>query len=158
MLMKLKVYIIMFAAFAMFAGLAYWYYKDTQKALQTYAQNQATLESSLSMQKQATESLRSNIKIMTETITKLNDDFADSRKNVAELQNIFTKDKDGKKRDFGELTIAEPEVIQKEINKGSDEVFRCIELLTGDKPKQGEADAQEYIDCTTSVEPTNSLQ
>ena len=129
MLMKLKVYIIMFAAFAMFAGLAYWYYKDTQKALQTYAQNQATLESSLSMQKQATESLRSNIKIMTETITKLNDDFADSRKNVAELQNIFTN-----------------------------EVFRCIELLTGDKPKEGEADAQEYIDCTTSVEPTNSLQ
>ena len=110
----------MFAAFAMFAGLAYWYYKDTQKALQTYAQNQATLESSLSMQKQATESLRSNIKIMTETITKLNDDFADSRKNVAELQNIFTKDKDGKKRDFGELTIAEPEVIQKEIIENHD--------------------------------------
>ena len=32
MLAKLKVYIIMFAAFALFAGAAYWYYMDTQKA------------------------------------------------------------------------------------------------------------------------------
>ena len=40
MLAKLKVYIIMFAAFALFAGAAYWYYMDTQKALRTYAENQ----------------------------------------------------------------------------------------------------------------------
>jgi len=148
----------MFAAFAMFAGIAYWYYQDTQKAMQAYAQNQAKLETSLTIQKQATESLQNNIKVMTETLKTLNEDFAESRKNVIKLQNIFNKDSDGKQRDFGELTIEEPATIQKQINKGSTEVFRCIELLTGDQPKQGEADAQEYIDCTTSVEPTNSLQ
>mgnify|MGYP000492026073 CR=1 FL=1 len=41
----------MFTAFAMFAGVAYWYYVDTQKALAVAAANQAKLETSLSIQK-----------------------------------------------------------------------------------------------------------
>ena len=55
MFTKLKVYIIMFAAFAMFAGVAYWYYQDSQAALKQYAENQAKLETSLTIQKSATE-------------------------------------------------------------------------------------------------------
>ena len=51
---KLKVYLIMFSAFAMFAGVAYWYYTDTQKALAAAAANQAKLETSLSIQKETT--------------------------------------------------------------------------------------------------------
>ena len=53
----------MFTAFAMFAGVAYWYYTDTQKALAVAAANQAKLETSLSIQKETTASLQADIKL-----------------------------------------------------------------------------------------------
>ena len=152
---RLKVYLIMFAAFAMFAGMAYWYYQDTQKALQTYAENQAKLQISLSTQKQATDSLQNNIKVMTETIRTLNDAFAESRENVKTLERQFNQSKDGSERDFGKLAIEKPAAIERAINKGTGEVFRCIELLSGQPPKTGETDDKEYIDCLNTDISTN---
>ena len=121
----------MFAAFAMFAGVAYWYYQDSQAALKQYAENQAKLETSLTIQKSATESLQKSLKVMSETLTQLNEDFAESRQKTIELETMFNQDKQGNKRDFGELTIEAPDYIEGQINKGSDEVFRCVELLSG---------------------------
>lgn len=158
MFTKLKVYIIMFAAFAMFAGLAYWYYQDTQKAIKQYAENQAKLETSLTIQKSATESLQNSLKVMSETLTQLNEDFAESRQKTKELETMFNQDKQGNKRDFGELTIEAPEYIEGQINKGSDEVFRCVELLSGQEAKEGEADDKEFIDCINSNNDADSMQ
>ena len=121
----------MFAAFAAFAGVAYWYYKDTQKALATYAANQAKLETSLAIQKETTENLQADIKLMTDTIQTLNEEFAQSRLNVKELEELFTTSSDGSSRDFGKLTIEQPDYVEGRIQKGNDEVFRCIELLSG---------------------------
>jgi hypothetical protein len=158
MFTKLKVYIIMFAAFAMFAGVAYWYYQDSQAALKQYAENQAKLETSLTIQKSATESLQKSLKVMSETLTQLNEDFAESRQKTIELETMFNQDKQGNKRDFGELTIEAPDYIEGQINKGSDEVFRCVELLSGQEAKEGEADDKEFIDCISSNDDANSLQ
>jgi hypothetical protein len=158
MFTKLKVYIIMFAAFAMFAGVAYWYYQDSQAALKQYAENQAKLETSLTIQKSATESLQKSLKVMSETLTQLNEDFAESRQKTKELETMFNQDKQGNKRDFGELTIEAPGYIEGQINKGSDEVFRCVELLSGQEAREGEADDKEFIDCIGSNNDANSLQ
>ena len=158
MFTKLKVYIIMFAAFAMFAGVAYWYYQDSQAALKQYAENQAKLETSLTIQKSATESLQKSLKVMSETLTQLNEDFAESRQKTIELETMFNQDKQGNKRDFGELTIEAPDYIEGQINKGSDEVFRCVELLSGQEAKEGEADDKEFIDCISSNDDANSFQ
>jgi len=158
MFTKLKVYIIMFAAFAMFAGLAYWYYQDTQRAMKQYAENQAKLETSLTIQKSATESLQNSLKVMSETLTQLNEDFAESRQKTKELETMFNQDKQGNKRDFGELTIEAPDYIEGQINKGSDEVFRCVELLSGQEAREGEADDKEFIDCISRNDDANSMQ
>ena len=148
----------MFAAFAMFAGLAYWYYQDTQKAIKQYAENQAKLETSLTIQKSATESLQKSLKVMSETLTQLNEDFAESRQKTIELETMFNQDKQGNKRDFGELTIEAPEYIEGQINKGSNEVFRCVELLSGQEAKEGEADDKEFIDCINGNNDADSMQ
>ena len=148
----------MFAAFAMFAGVAYWYYQDSQAALKQYAENQAKLETSLTIQKSATESLQKSLKVMSETLTQLNEDFAESRQKTIELETMFNQDKQGNKRDFGELTIEAPDYIEGQINKGSDEVFRCVELLSGQEAKEGEADDKEFIDCISSNDDANSFQ
>lgn len=147
MFTRLRVYIIMFTAFAMFAGVAYWYYKDTQKALMVAAQNQAKLETSLATQKETTAALQADIKLMTQTIQELNQQFALSRLNVKRIEQLFTQDEDGVSRDFGELTIQQPDYVEEKIQKGNDEVFRCIEILSGQEANPGELDDEEFIDC-----------
>lgn len=145
----------MFTAFAMFAGVAYWYYVDTQKALAVAAANQAKLETSLSIQKETTASLQADIKLMTQTIQELNQEFALSRLNVKKLEQLFTQSEDGMLRDFGELTIQQPDYVEEKIQKGNDEVFRCIELLSGQEAQQGEKENAEFIDCLSSDTNTN---
>ena len=71
---------------------------------------------------------------------------------------MFNQDKQGNKRDFGALTIEAPGYIEGQINKGSDEVFRCVELLSGQEAREGEADDKEFIDCIGSNNDANSLQ
>ena len=127
---RLKVYFIMFAAFAVFAGVAYWYYQNTQKQIIAYAKNQATLETSIELQKQTTLALQNDLKKANEALVTLTDEFAESRRNVKELETIFNQSKDGTKRDFGEESIKNPEYVQGEINKGSNQVFRCFELFS----------------------------
>ena len=144
---RLKVYLIMFAAFAAFAAVAYWYYQNTQKQIIAYAKNQATLETSIELQKQTTLALQKDLIKANEALVTLTDEFAESRKNVKELETIFNQSKDGTKRDFGELAIELPDYIEERINKGSNEVFRCFELLSGQKPTEGDRNEAEYINC-----------
>ena len=144
---RFRVYLIMFAAFAAFAGVAYWYYQDTQKALQTYAQNQATLESSLQFQRQATESLQRDIVIMQSTITELNNAFSQSRERVNELESKFNTSANGDARDIGEIAEKRPESVERLVNGAARDVNRCIELLSGALPTQGDYNNEELVDC-----------
>lgn len=144
-LRKFKVYLIMAAAFAMFAGVAYWYYKDTQEALMVYAQNTAKLETALESQREATQSLQRDIALMTAALATLNNEFEASRQQVANLERVFSEDSNGNRRDFGELAVTNPELVEGEINKGTVEVFNCIEILSG---QQGDYDEATYIDCS----------
>jgi hypothetical protein len=155
---RLKVYFIMFAAFAVFAGVAYWYYQNTQKQIIAYAKNQATLETTVELQKQTTLALQRDLVKANNALVTLTDEFAESRKNVKELETIFNQSKDGTKRDFGEESIKDPKYVEGEINKGSNEVFRCFELLSGQKPTEGDKNEAEYINCINGTTNSNGLQ
>ena len=147
LLSKARVYLIMFAAFATFAGVAYAYYKDTQSALQQYAENNATLEVALETQKAATVALQRDIKLMSTTLVGLNKDFEEARQRVSDLEKTFNESANGDKRDFGALAEAKPGLVERAVNKGTVEVFNCIEILSG---KQGDYSEAEYINCTST--------
>ena len=44
----------------------------------------------------------------------------------------------GQSRDLGELTRAKPQIVQGIINRATDDVNRCFEILTGSSVKEGE--------------------
>lgn len=134
----------MFAAFAAFAGVAYWYYQDSQAALKQYAENQAKLELALSTQSQAMESLQSDLALLQQVQTQLITSFADSRELTKSLETLFNKDSEGNPRDFSVLSAEQPDLVTKELNKGTREVFECFENLSGNNKNGND---QEYIDC-----------
>jgi hypothetical protein len=146
---RLKVYLIMFAAFAAFAGVAYWYYLDTQKALRQYAENQATLEAALQSQKAATDALLRDIQVMNQTLVNLNDDFTASRNRVKTLEALLQRGTDGRDLDIGQRAAEDPEFIEQEINIGTREIFNCLEILSG-MVKPNEQDPK-YINCINVI-------
>lgn len=147
----------MAAAFAVFAAGAYWYYRDTQAALQAYAANTAVLETSLQSQKETTLALQQDIEHMRQVLGLLNKEFTQSRAQVVELEKKFNQTKSGADRDLGTLAAEKPGLIEKSVNTGTREVFRCLELLSGATPTQGEKDDQKYNACIISTEP-NGMQ
>lgn len=152
---RIRVYLIMFAAFAAFAGVAYWYYQDTQKAMRQYAENQAKLETALSTQQQAYDALVADIKLMQETQEQLLQDFARSRQLTQSLETLFNEDSQGNPRDFDTLAAQESDFVTEQLNTGTHEVFECFEELTGNESNS--SDDKIYIDCFNDAS-TNSMQ
>ena len=144
MFSRLRVYLIMFAAFAAFAGVAYWYYQDTQAALRQYAENQAKLETALATQTEAFEQLQRDMVLMQQTQEKLQEEFVRSRQLIKSLETLFNEDAEGDDRDFGDLAAENPELVTEELNTGTQEVFECFEQLSRN---QNNGDNKKYIDC-----------
>ena len=129
MFAKLKVYLIMFAAFAAFAGVAYWYYQDTQAALPTYAENQGKLEGAIKQQSAANEALRSIWQICKKHLLHYPKEFEEARKQAEDVEKLFEQGTDGRDMSVGERAIENPEYIEDVLNTGTTELFRCSQNL-----------------------------
>ena len=60
----------------------------------------------------------------------------------------FNQTQNGGERDFGSLAFKKPKLIENIINEGTKNVNRCLELISGAIPEEGEKNAQcqEIID------------
>jgi septal ring factor EnvC (AmiA/AmiB activator) len=141
---RLKLYLFMMAFFAAFAGVAYWYYQDTQKAMRQYAENQAKLETALSTQTAAFEQLQRDMALLQETQQKLQEDFIRSRELTKSLETLFKEGTEANPKDFNTLAAEQSELVTEELNRGTREVFECFEQLSGNGSNNG---GKKYIDC-----------
>jgi septal ring factor EnvC (AmiA/AmiB activator) len=156
LLSRFRVYIIMAALFAGAAGVAYWYYQDSQNAIRQYIQNQAALTQALQTQQQAYAALQADLKLLQETQQQLIVEFSASRDRVRELEQTFAQSTGGQPRDIGKLAAAKPELVQKIVNTATHDVFRCFELLSGDTPKTEDLNNEDTSDCINSNTDTTS--
>lgn len=67
---------------------------------------------------------------------------ADLDKQVKDLDKKFNVSANGNSRDFGAISRAKPDVVNKLIDKATVNVNRCFELATGAKLKEGESNAE----------------
>jgi len=144
---KFKMYVVMALAITAAAGAAYWYYTDTQKAFTAYADNKSVMEQALFVQSNAITQLTQDFERMQSTITDLNEKFTESRKRVVDLENKFNKSKNGDSRDFGEIGVKKPKLVEKIINSAVDTTANCFEILSG---AEGDYDEKEYNSCVGS--------
>lgn len=147
----------MFAAFAAFAGVAYWYYQDTQKALRTYAENQGKLEGAIATQAAANEALRNDLVNMQVAFNELNTAFEEAREQVRNVEKLFEQGTDGRDMTVGERAVEDPAYIEEQVNTGTNELFRCFEILTGAPIGDEDANAK-YVKCVDSVNSNSSTE
>ena len=76
------------------------------------------------------------------TVIKLSSDLRSIAKAQAQevkgLDDKLNVKANGQARDLGELARAKPQVVQGIINRATDDVNRCFEILTGSPVKEGE--------------------
>ena len=122
---KIYIYAVLFVLMLSAAGGAYWYYTWSQSEITTLRNNAAKLENALDLSEQANASLKEDASKITITLTEINKKFEVTRKENNKLKEILSK------HDLGYLAANKPKLVEKFINKGTDDAGRCFEILSG---------------------------
>ena len=89
--------------------------------------NQIKLEEAVSSQKALIENQKKDFNEILEANKKINQLVTNLKKDLDELDKRFNKND----RDIGKLAKEKPAVVERVINKGSDNAARCLELASG---------------------------
>jgi chromosome segregation ATPase len=100
-------------------------------------ENAVKLESAISEQKTLIENQKKDFAEILEANKKINALVNNLKKDLDDLDKRFTK----KDRDIGKLAIERTQVIERIINKGSENAKRCIEIASGSPLTEEEKNA-----------------
>jgi cell division protein FtsB len=135
--MGLKGMLIMGAVMATMSGAFMLYFKDSQARIATLIQNNAQLEVAVATNE---ETIR-NIQVLNEAanreIRRVNDELAASRAQNRELLGRLAAN------DLGAFGQTNPEGLERVINRASNNVLRCFELLSGAELNERERNATD---------------
>jgi uncharacterized coiled-coil protein SlyX len=147
----LKIALVMFIIMGVMTGGFYWYYHDSQAKMATLHKNAAKLETAVATQEQAIEQLNNDIKLTSKITEETNRELIAARKQVGVIQHKFNKtSKLLGERNIGRLALAKPKLIQKIINNGSTDVFRCFEIISGSSLTEKEVNVEKKSKANTS--------
>jgi predicted nuclease with TOPRIM domain len=118
-------------------GIFYWYYNDTQERMAILNENNAKLEVAVQINEEAVKQLQVDHKRANEQLGKVNDEFADIRR-----QNQVLADKLSN-HDIGNLAQNKPSLVEKIINNATEKANRCFELVSGAKLTDKEKEAKD---------------
>ena len=138
-------------------GVAYMYKLKADNAI--LKENAIKLEEAVSSQQAVIQQQTKDFNtILTQNkkMTALNETL---NKELSALDDKFNKtNASGQKRDIGDLAIARTKVIQKIINKGSDNAQRCVEISMGaeltEKEKNATKKSEINSECPSIANPS----
>jgi hypothetical protein len=138
-------------------GVAYVYKLKADNAI--LKENAIKLEEAVSSQQAVIQQQTNDFNAILETNKKqiaLNETL---NKELKALDDKFNKTNgSGKKRDIGDLAIARTKVIERIINKGSDNAQRCVEISMGaeltEKEKNATKKSEINSECPSIANPS----
>jgi len=130
-----RIYLIGFIILALIGSAGY--VMKLQRDNTILKENAVKLESAISEQKQVIENQKKDFAEILEANKKINELVNNLKKDLDDLDKRFSK----KDRDIGKLAIDRTKVIERIINKGSDNATRCIEIASGSPLTEEEKNA-----------------
>ena len=130
---------------AVMGGIGYWYYTDTQARMAVLQENNAKLEIAVQTNEQALESLQADYAKVNSELANINEAYTQIRRQNQELANKLEK------IDLTAAALANPEGIERAVNRGTENAGRCFEILSGspltEKEKNAENDISFHKEC-----------
>ena len=122
---KLKMILILTVVIGAVGFGAWKYYQYTQEQIRIYAVNAATAELAQQEAEAAVESLKRDMVEIQQQFTVVSKKFEVAKGRVSALENKLSE------HEIGDLAQKKPKLIEKIIDKGTADVLRCYEILTG---------------------------
>lgn len=137
---QLKLILIGITLLGATGGVAYVYKLKADNAI--LKENQIKLEEAVNEQQQVIAQQKQDFESILQANKELNELNASLDKEVKALDDKFNKtNASGKKRDIGDLANAKPKLIEKIINRATDNANRCIEIAMGSPLTEKEINA-----------------
>jgi len=108
-------------------GFGLWkYYTYTQETIRVYAENAARAEMAQAETQAALEQTIKDLEKVQEKYNQVSADFNSAKKRVDGLQDKL------KEHDLPFLAEQKPGLVEKILDKGSKDMLRCLEIISGD--------------------------
>lgn len=107
-------------------GGAFFYYKDSQATIAALNQQTATLTQAVDQQKEAIEAMEQSIRDQAAIREDMMKEVESARKDVEKLQTKIAS------HDLKLIASEKAGLLEKKINRATNDVMRCFEIATGD--------------------------
>ena len=122
---KLKMLLILTVVLGAVGFGAWKYYQYTQEQIRIYAVNAATAELAQEQAENAIAAIQKDMAEVREQFASVSADFEVAQSRVENLEEKLSE------HELGALAQAKPKLIEKIVDKGTKDVLRCYEILTG---------------------------
>ena len=125
-------------------GLGYWYYNDSQEKMRILHENNAKLETAAKIQTEAIKSLEAHVELASSIAAQTTKQLQDTQKAVEDMRGKFNKQsKLLGSRDLGKMAVSKAKPIRRIVNKGTSNMFRCFEIVSGQQLTEKEQNAEK---------------
>ncbi len=111
------------------AGL--WYVTGLRADLAISKDNAQKLTDAVEQQEAAMSQIRQEQQQIRDANNQLNTTILLQNKDLTNLQDRFSQNAAGEKRDFGKTAAARPEALERAVNRGTQNALRCLEIASG---------------------------
>lgn len=134
-------------------GGAFWYVSGLKADLERSQRNVATLQTSVQQQVELIDQMQVDQQQIIAARDEMREIVDRQNEQLDDLRSKFNESADGSERDFGEIALAKPGLVENIINRASAEALRCMELASGAEPTQEEIDANIFSNCSIGTLP-----
>jgi len=131
-------------------GFGGYYLINLKADLAVSEMNNQKLQDGIQKQQELLEQQQKDITQIQETNKELSQQNEKQRKDVDSLSKKFAK------RDIGERAVENPELVEKLVNRGTENVLRCLELASGaplnEKEKAAKTPVEANRECPSLVD------
>ena len=123
---KIMIFLAILTFVGTVVGGAFFYYKDSQATIAALNQQTATLTQAVDQQKDALEAMEQSIRDQAAIREDMMKEVESARKDVEKLQTKIAS------HDLKLIASEKAELLEKKINRATNDVMRCFEIATGD--------------------------
>jgi septal ring factor EnvC (AmiA/AmiB activator) len=123
---KIMIFLAILTFVGTVVGGAFFYYKDSQATIAALNQQTATLTQAVDQQKEAIEAMEQSIRDQAAIREDMMKEVESARKDVEKLQTKIAS------HDFKLIASEKAGLLEKKINRATNDVMRCFEIATGD--------------------------
>lgn len=123
---KIMIFLAILTFVGTVVGGAFFYYKDSQATIAALNQQTATLTQAVDQQKDAIEAMEQSIRDQAAIREDMMKEVESARKDVEKLQTKIAS------HDLKLVASEKAGLLEKKINRATNDVMRCFEIATGD--------------------------